>query len=376
MSSRFGLLALIVVAVLAIGCERRASQGLKLGAIVPLTGDAAPYGTALKKGMDLAIEEVNAKGGVGGKNVQIVFEDDRNLAQDGVTAFNKLKSVDRVPLVMGAMFSAVTLAIAPIAEKDKVVLLSPTSSDVSLTSAGDYIFRIYPSDAYDGVFLATFAADQLQARKAAILSMQASSTIAVSQLFRTAFEGKGGAVVSEESFKEGTTDFRAVLTKLKDGQQDLVFLPSALREAALLLRQAKELGIKARFLGISTLFDPKLLELAGDAAESVMFSSPVFDPTSEAPQVRAFVSAYKTKYKSDPDILGAYGYDVVNVAVAAAGGAGNESMTADTFKAGLNKIRDFRGATGTMSFDGNGDVTKELRMMAVSAGKFVPFKAN
>ena len=360
----------------SLGCSKTESQEVKFGAILPLTGDGAPYGTALKKGMDLAIEQVNMKGGINGKRLVVAFEDDRNLPQDGVTAFNKLRSVDKVPMVIGAMFSAVTLAIAPIAQKDKIVLLSPTSSDVSLTSAGDYIFRIYPSDAYDGEFLGNFAFDRLQARKVAVISMQASSTISVSQLFKKVFEGKGGTVVSEETFREGTTDFRAALTKIKQQQQDLVFLPAALKEAALVLRQAKELGASAKFLGISTLFDPKLIELAGNAAEGLLFSSPVFDAASQAPEIRAFADAYKGRYKAEPDILGAYGYDTVNISVAALSNAISGQTTPEAIKDALYKIKDYKGVTGLMSFDSNGDVTKELRIMKVSAGKFVPFLQN
>lgn len=362
--------------VVTLGCSNTNKQEVKLGAILPLTGDAAPYGSSLKKGMDLAIDELNAKGGINGKKLVVAFEDDRNLPQDGVTAYSKLKSVDKVPMVLGAMFSAVTLAIAPIAERDNVVLLSPTSSDIALTNAGDYIFRIYPSDSYDGDFLGNFAYEKLGARKVAVISMQASSTISVSKMFKKVFEQKGGAIVSEDAFNEGATDYRAILTKLKKQQQDLVFLPAALKESALFLRQAKELGVTARVLGISTLFDPKLIELAGDAAEGVLFSSPAFDATSQAPEIRAFVEAYKSRYTAEPDILGAYGYDTVNIAVVALKSAGASQITAQTIKNGLYKIKDYKGVTGTMGFDDNGDVIKDLKMMTVKNAKFLPYSQN
>ncbi len=372
MLRRFVAWVVPALVVLTLGCSNTNKQEVKLGAILPLTGDAAPYGSSLKKGMDLAIDEVNAKGGINGKKIVVAFEDDRNLPQDGVTAYNKLKSVDKVPTVLGAMFSAVTLAIAPIAERDNIVLLSPTSSDIALTNAGDYIFRIYPSDSYDGDFLGNFAYEKLGARKVAVVSMQASSTISVSKMFKKVFELKGGAIVSEDAFNEGSTDYRAILTKLKKQQQDLVFLPAALKESALFLRQAKELGVTAKVLGISTLFDPKLIELAGDAAEGVLFSSPTFDATSQAPEIRAFVEAYKSRYNAEPDILGAYGYDTVNIAVVALKSAGASQITAQTIKSGLYKIKDYKGVTGTMSFDNNGDVTKELKIMTVRNAKFSP----
>lgn len=376
MIQRLGTWAALGILLATFGCGPAEKGQIIIGAILPLTGDGAPYGTALKKGMDLAIEQVNNKGGINGNRLAVVFEDDRNLPQAGVSAYNKLKSVDKVPMVLGAMFSAVTLAIAPLAERDKIVLLSPTSSDVSLTNAGDYIFRIYPSDSYDGQFLGSFAFDKLGARRVAIVSMQASSTIAVSQLFKKVFQGKGGTIASDDTFREGTTDFRAILTKLKQQQQDVVFVPAALRESALWLRQAKELGVTARFLGISTLFDPQLLKLAGDAANEVMFSSPVFEPTSSTAEIRSFVDAYKTKYGAAPDILGAYGFDTVNVAVDALQRAGGTKTSPEAIKNSLYKIKDYPGVTGQMTFDSNGDVTKELRIMTVRAGQFVPYDAK
>lgn len=363
----------LVLVIITLGCGKADNQEIKLGAILPLTGDAAPYGSALKKGMDLAVAEINAVGGIRGKKLTIVFEDDRNLPQDGVTAYNKLVSVDKVPMVIGAMFSSVTLAIAPIAERNKVVLLSPTSSDVLLTNAGDYIFRIYPSDSYDGEFLANFAFDKLGARKAAIVSMQASSTTSISQLFKKLFESKGGAVISGNTFNEGATDYRAILTKIKQQQQDIVFLPAALKESTLFLRQAKELSVKPKILGISTLYDPKLIELAGEAAEGVLFSSPIFDPNSQSPEIVTFVEAYKSKHKAAPDILGAYGYDTVNVAVESLKFASSGQITSQSIKSGLYEIKAYKGVTGEMSFDSNGDVTKELKIMTVKGAKFTPF---
>jgi len=374
--------------LLSTGCKKEESpsnststsqssqnQPIKIGAIVPLTGDAAGYGTSLKKGMDLAVEEINKHPDSAGKHLNIVFEDDRNLPQAGVSAFNKLVSVDNVPTVLGAMFSAVTLAIAPIAESQKVVLLSPTSSAIELTTAGDYIFRIYPSDSYDGQYLATFANEKLHAKRVAVVTLQAASTTSISQLFKKLFTDSGGTVVLDETYQTGNTDFRAILTKINEQKPDLVFLAGTLNETAGLLRQAKELGVKNTFLGISTLNDPKFLQLAGDAADGVLFSSPVFDPTSQAPEMTNFVSAYRVQYGQDPDILAGYGYDTVNIAALAINQADkNGGVTPDNIKTALYAIKNYPGVTGKMSFDKNGDVVKDLRIMTVSGGKFVSYQ--
>src|ERR1017187_747284 len=313
----------IVGLALLTGCSppSPSSKTVTIGAILPLTGEAASYGSPLRKGMALAIEEMNSRGGIQGKPLRIVYEDDQNKPQVGVTAFNKLTTVDRVPMVIGSMFSAVTLAVAPVAERDRVVLLSPTASAIELTSAGEYFFRIYPSDAYDGLFLANFAYDQLKARVASMVTLQATSTSSVSALFEKTFQSKGGEIRLREFYKEGTTDFRPLLSRISHMRQDLLFLPGSLNEMAILLRQARELGVNISKLSISTVYDPKILSLAGPAAEGIMFSSPVFSPASDTPSIRSFVELYRKTYNSQPDILGAYGYDVVNISALALGSA-------------------------------------------------------
>lgn len=368
----YGLVIVFLTTVLAfnIGCSKK-SKEVKIGAILPLTGNAAIYGSALKKGMELAVEKINDKGGIQNRKLKIIYEDDQGIPKTGVSAFRKLITAHKVPMVIGAMFSAVTLSIAPIAEKEKVVLLSPTSSAVDLTNAGDYIFRIYPSDTYDGIFLANFAYNRLRAKRISVIYLQVASITAVSEVFKEEFEKLGGKVVSMQGYKEGDTKFRTQLLKAKNKKPDIIFIPGYLKEMATLLKQAKELGIKTQFLSISTFYDPKILQLAGNAAERVLFSSPAFDPKSEKPEVKDFVAKYKAKYGNEPDILGGYGYDVVNIAAIA---LQKGKITSDDIKEALYVIKDSPGVTGTTSFDPNGDVIKELKMMQVKNGKFSSFE--
>jgi len=374
--SKRALVVLAIAALCIIGIfvvavfHRSMDKGVTIGAILPLTGDSATYGSTLKRGMDLALEEVNAKGGINGKPLRIVYEDDAGKPTTGVTAFNKLVSADRAPLVIGGMFSAVTLAVAPVAERRKIVLLSPTSSAVELTNAGDYIFRIYPSDTYDGVFLAEFAFNALQARRVAIIYLQVSSVSAVTEVFKKEFESRGGVITVSEAYKEGVTDFRSQISKATKDNPDIVFIPGYLKEMSTLLRQATELGVSARFLSISTFYDPKILQLAGDAANGVMFSSPAFDPKSNSQETLGFVKAYQAKFGGEPDILAAYGYDVVKIAALA---LGDGTASSDDIKANLYGIKNYPGVTGNTTFDSNGDVTKDLKILKVDDGLFVPY---
>ncbi len=374
--SLVALCTLALVAVVSpLGCSKKQPEPkeIKIGAVLPLSGDNATYGVALKKGMDLAIDEINNHGGIHGKKLEVIFEDSQGEPSKGISAFNKLTKVNKVPMVIGDMFSAGTLAIGPIAEKQKVVLLSPTASAVDLTNAGDYIFRIYPSDSYDGTYLADFARTKLNASTASIIYLQVTSIATVSQVFKEKFESLGGKVLSSESYKEGDTDFKGQLLKANNVNPDVLFIPGYLREMALLLKQAKELGIKNPFLSISTFYDSKIFELAGDASEGVLFSSPAFDTSSNVPEIVKFVTLYKSRYNNQtPDILSGYGYDVINIAAHAFSTA--TSITPENIKTSLYQIKNYLGVTGKTSFDANGDVIKELKIMQVKNGKFVPYQ--
>lgn len=204
---------MVIVALLAVVTAfvtNRPGGGndeVTVDAILPLTEDAGSYGVWLKRGMDLAFDAINADGGIKGRDLVITYEDSQAGPAKVVSAFNKLRSVDSVPMVLGAMFSAVTLAIAPIAERSKTVLLSPSASTIEPTDAGDYIFRIYPSDTYDGIYLARYARDELKASNVAIVYMQASSIAAIVDAFRTNFEAAGGKVVAAKAYNEGGRRF-------------------------------------------------------------------------------------------------------------------------------------------------------------------------
>jgi len=350
------------------GCSKDSDEDVvKVGAILPLTGDTASYGQALKSGMDLAVQEVNSGGGVNGRQLRIIYEDSRGVPSQAVSSINKLIGSDRVPIVIGDMFSANTLAIAPIAEQKKTVLLSPTASAIELTNAGDFIFRIYPSDTYDGDFLARYVASQGM-KKVGIIYLQVSSISSVVETFVSVAEGQGVTVSSKDGYQEGSKDFRALLLKAKQKQPDVIFIPGYLNEMAVLLKQAKELGISIPFISVSTFYDPKILELAGDAAEGVVFSSPAFDPQSQSPEIQSFVKAFKVAYEREPDILAGYGYDVVKIAAEAIGNA--QKIKSSAIQDALYNIRDYPGVTGKTSFDQNGDVAKALRMMRVENGEF------
>jgi branched-chain amino acid transport system substrate-binding protein len=362
---------IVSLMIFAFGCAKKEEKEIKIGAILPLTGDNASYGTAIQKGIELGLEEINKVNGINGKKLTILFEDDQADPQKSVAAYKKLTSVDKVPMILGGVFSASTLAIAPLAEKDKVVLLSPTSSAVEITQAGDYIFRIYPSDAYDGIFLADFTVKELKAKTASILYMQVASISAITKVFREQFEANGGKLLDVLGYNEGESDFRSQISKIKKSNPDIVFIPSYLKETAVQLKQMKELGLNKPLLAVSSFNDPKIFELAGNAAEGVIFSTPVFDPEGKASAIVKFLDSFAAKYNEKPNIWAGYGYDVVRIAALA---MEKGDAKADKIKDALYSIKNFPGVTGSTSFDKNGDVNKELKIMAAKSNKFVAYE--
>ncbi|HRN33780.1 MAG TPA: ABC transporter substrate-binding protein [Saprospiraceae bacterium] len=370
------IIGVLAVALLAIGfwwwkgkeSKTKDKEVVKIGAILPLTGEAANYGTGLKKGMDLAIKEINSTSS--NTPIQIIFEDDKGTPNAGIAAYNKLKSIDRVNYIIGGMFSNVALSLAPMAEKDDVILMSPTASAVEYSNFGDHVFRIYPSDTYDGDFLADFTFNQLGSTNVAILSVDAASTIEVSKIFAEKFKLNGGIVGFTNNYKQGEKNFRTILQKLKSVEAEVIFIPGYIEDIATLLKQAKELGVKKTFLTISTVYDKKLFDIVGDAAEGLIFSAPAYDANSSNAETQNFVNLYKKEYGETPDILAAYGYDVVKISYQAI--SKSPTKLSEIINNLYNTI-DYPGVTGKMNFDKNGDVVKQLKILTVRGKSFIEY---
>lgn len=378
-------LVLIVVAVLAVvaiallvtkGSGSTTAQAeIRIGWIGPLTGDAAPYGIAIKRGTDLAVQDVNASAKLL-KSLQIIYEDDQAKPALGVAAFQKLVQVNNVPVVIQAAASSVMLAVMPEAEKAKVVYISPSCSSDKIRAEkirnnDKYTFRTWPSDAFQAELLAGFAFNELKAKKSAILYINNEYGVGFKEVFGKQFQGIGGSIALSEGFAEGTTDFRSLLTKVKEAVPDVVFIPSQYKEAAQLLKQAKELGVNVQFLADAALYSPELLKAAGNAAEGLILTNPEWSPQSEKPQVKAFVAAFRKAYGQDPDVYAAAGYDLIFV-LAQAMGDGN-GVTADSVRQNLLQMKPHDGVTGEIKFDSIGEVRWGFAIFKVTSGEFMSF---
>jgi branched-chain amino acid transport system substrate-binding protein len=367
----FGLIVFaLLIAVLVIWFTKDGKQQITIGAIMPLTGDVASYGIANKNGIDLAAEKVNREGGINGKPIIVLYEDDSADPKAGVAAARKLISINHVKVIIGAVPSSVTLAIADVVEKARVVLISPASSSPKITNAGDYVFRNYPSDELEGNLVAKFAIDH-NLMTAAVITNNNDYGTGLNKVFSTAYRNANGNIVLNEGYLEGTTDFRSILAKIGQSSPQCIFVVGYSKELGTLIKQARELGITSQFLSTVNFYDAQSITTGGNAVEGVIFSSPVFDSKSSDPIVQEFVIAFKNRFVKEPDVWSAHGYDALLLVVQA---MRNKGITADNIKEGLYGIKDFPGVSGKTTFDINGDVVKDARFLTVKNGEFISYK--
>ncbi len=355
-----------------IGCKKQ-SEEIKIGVILPLTGDIAVYGQKMKNGIDLAVEEINKSGGIKTKKLVVLYEDDQGDPKSSVAAFRKLITTEKVPAIIGGAISACALSVAPIADKEKVVLFSPAATSPKLTGISEYFFRNWPSDVYEGLVMGRFAADTLELSKVAILYVNNDWGVGLSKEFEKSFTRGGGSIVVKESFDQGASDFRTQLTKILKAKPQAIYIIGYLKELLILLRQKEEMGIKIQLLSTYGFYDPQILQEIGKAAEDAIFTAPIFDPGSPTKIVETYVKEYEAKYGVKPDIWSAQAYDVMNVvALALKKGA----KTGSEIQAEIAKVKNFEGVSGLTSFDEKGDVVKPLRFMTVRNGVFVDYSSG
>jgi len=279
-------------------------------------------------------------------------------------------SVDKVPAVIGEMFSTITLALAPIAERNKVILISPMANSKKISSAGDYIFRIYPNNALESKKLVELAFS-LNLTKGAILYMNNDFGTDLGQSVNQDFAQNGGTVTISDGYNPDATDFRTQLTKIKAKNPNVIFLIGYPNDMAMILKQAKEMGIKSQFIAPDTFNEPEIIRLSGNASEGVIF---VYPPNGDPQLWQEFNQKIKSKYGADANIITGMAYDTVYLLAAAMKSNGT---TSDEIKAGLYQIKDYPGVTGNITIDKNGDVSsRELIPQIVRGGKFMDYKAK
>lgn len=347
--------------------KNKGGEAIKIGVIGPFTGDSAEYGENIKKAIDLAVEKINIDGINDGKKIQLIYEDDECKPQIATNAINKLINVDRVNIIIDEACSSVALAEAPIAESSKTILMLATASNYQIKDAGDYVFRVYPSDAFQGKILANLIYNKGH-RKVAILHLNNAYGFGLTEVFKEQFKQIGGNLIQIETFEHEATDFRTQLTKIKASNPDALILAGPASEVALILRQIKELNIDLPLFGSDSTKDNLLLDIAGDTAEGL---TTLFPTITEGKTYQIFENLYVDKYKQKPEYYATFGYDAMNILASIINKT--DSTNTDLIKNGLYSINNFEGATGIINFDDDGErlnVTYDI--YTVRNGTFVP----
>ncbi|OPZ65459.1 MAG: Leucine-, isoleucine-, valine-, threonine-, and alanine-binding protein precursor [Firmicutes bacterium ADurb.Bin506] len=359
-------LALLVL----VGAASYGAEEIKIGLITSTTGDTATFGISVRNAALLWEKQVNARGGILGRQVKIYVEDDKGMPSDAANAALKLINQTKVPVIIGAVTSNCTLAAAPIAQANKVPILTPTSTNVTVTQIGKYVFRSCFLDPLQGQVMARFAVSTLKASTAAMLyDVSSDYSMGLAESFKKQFEALGGKVVASETYSRGESDFSAQLTKIKRVDPDVLWLPDYYNTVGLITRQARQLGIKkATFIGVDGWDSSDLVPLAGDSIEGGYFSNH-YSAESTRPMAVAFIKAYTDAYKATPDALAALAYDgclVVEDAIRRAGKVDSEAITS-----ALATTKNVEAVSGVLTLDADRNPIKDAVVLQVKGGKFV-----
>ncbi len=345
------------------------AETIKIGGILEMTGNIASFGQSSRNGIVLAFEEINAAGGVLGKQIEFVLEDNKSIQVESATAAQKLIQQNGVAAILGAVASSNTLAAAPIAQDAKIPLISPSSTNPAVTEVGDYIFRSCFIDPFQGEVMSKFAIESLGAKTAAIMTDNNSDySIGLTEVFKEAFTAAGGTIVSEVAYVSGDTDFNSILTSVKNASPEVVFIPGYYDSVGLILDQAKNnVGFSEDivFLGTDGWDSPTLFELAGASADGTYFSNH-YSPDADSAIVKDFIEAYKAMYNGAvPDALAATAYDAAYMIAAAIESAG--STDAAALRDAIAAV-ELEGVSGNIKLNEKRDPVKSAVVIKIEGG--------
>lgn len=370
-----GLISLWLGALCLAGCGGKNAAGpgqaadqnkIVIGLIVPLTGEAATYGVSTKQGAELATGEINAGGGLLGRQIVFKIADDKGDPTEGAAAYTRLIDQDKVVAIIGAVMSKVSLAGAPICQSRGVPMITSSSTNPKVTEVGDYIFRACFIDPFQGTVGATFAFNNLKVRKAAcIFDVGNDYTKGLSEFFRDKFSQLGGRIVGFEAHPIGATDFNAQLTKIVAAGPELIYISDYYNDVGLIAKQARDLGFKGYLMGGDGWDSPDLVGIGGKAVEGGYFTNH-FSQDDKRPEVKNFVTTYTAKFGAAPDALAALGYDAANILFSAI------RKTGSTDRAAIRdalKITSFNAVSGQITFDAARNPIKAAVIIKVKNGR-------
>lgn len=365
-------ITLIFSVVLAPACVQKggdardadAGDTIKVGVYVDLSGATSSFGKSTKNGIELATEEINNNGGVLGKKLQLVIEDDQGRPEQAKTVVQKLISQDKVNVVLGEVASTNSLAAAPVAQEAKIPMISPSSTNPKVTEVGDYIFRVCFIDPFQGSVMAKFAANDLKAKTAAVFGdVQSDYSKGLTNFFEQEFNKLGGKVIDKQAYTQNDADFKSQLTNIRQKNPDVIYVPGYYGEVGIIAKQARELGMNMPILGGDGWDSPEIWKLGGDALKNTYISNH-YSVENPDPATQKFVKAYEAKFGVKPDSLAALAYDAAYVLADSLKRAG----TADPVKLrdAIAATKDFNGITGNITINGDRNAVKSAVVLALN----------
>lgn len=365
-------LAAVAVSLFLTGCNKPADQSggetIKVGEYASLTGSEATFGQSSHKGTQLAVDELNANGGLLGKKIQLLTEDNQSQAGQSATVVRKLISSDGVVAILGEVASSRSLEAAPICQQNKIPMISPASTNPKVTEAGDYIFRVCFIDPFQGTVMANFARKTLKLQNVAVLTdVKSDYSVGLAKFFKEGMVAGGGKIAVEQNYSGGDKDFNAQLTSIKASNPDGIFVPGYYTEVGLIALQAKQLGLTVPIFGGDGWESSSLVPIGGAALEGDYFSTH-FSPEDTSPAVQNFVKQYKQKFNETPDAMAALGYDSVMILADAMKKTG--STDGAKVRDALAAEKDFPGVTGNLTMDANRNASKPAVILTIKNGAF------
>ena len=364
----FSVGLLSALALSGSGCGKK-SDDITVGAYLSLSGSDSTFGTDTREGIELAVEEVNAAGGVKGKKVKVLFEDDKSTTQEASQKVRQLIDRDKVVAILGEVASSRSLAGGLIANTSHVPMVTPSSTAVEVTQGREWVFRTCFTDDQQGQVAARFVRNELKKNKVGVFyAAQDTYSSGLARSFRDEFKKLGGEIVIDKGYQKGETNYTTYLNELKAQNPEIIFVPNYYNEMVQIARQAKQVGIPgSTFVGGDGWDSANLIEGAGAELEGAYFTNH-YAPDVPWPNSKKFVSSFQTKFKHEPSGLSAQGYDATLLLFDAIGRA--TEVTPEAIRKALAETKNFQGATGTTTMDKDRNANKPIVVVKITDKKF------
>lgn len=370
------LFLVLTLAIVNAGCSQRPQSTerdrtpIKIGFFGDLSGRTFNFGRSAYNGVIMAADEINQAGGINGRKIDVVIEDDRGSPEEAARLTAKLIDEDKVVAIIAGGTSGISRAAAPKAQSSHIPLISPSSTDPAVTQTGDYIFRACFVDSFQGEVMASFAVNTLKAQKAAILfDFNSPYGRGLTDFFKLSFSKLGGRIVSEQSYTQSDEDFKGQLSSIRSAEPDIIYIPGYYADVARIAKQARMIGLTQPLLGGDGWDAPELWQLGGDALNGAYISThySIDDPT---PAIQTFVESYKQRYQNLlPDAHAALAYDASRLLADAITRAGSTDGT--KLRDALAQTQNFEGVTGVISMDADRNAVKPAVVLKLQDLRFI-----